>query len=812
MTRFAYIFFAVYLVFVGSTYYFNLFPVRVAHHVLFTAVALIWLLSRLRKRQGLPKTSLDLPIVLMILVWIISTVLSLDVRVSLETLWFPLGHLLMFYVLVDLFRTGRQRLVIEITFLLAAATVCMAGLQLGSWFFGWGLVPDTQVGWASVLGADMLLPLRMPQIYMPLGVSTWLAAYTAPLVLLTAAWSIHAVQRDVRIVLRILSGLLFFIMLMTNSRGGFVSLGVGVGAFIFFRILSSDLLRRLPPRKLIPLVVAPVIVLALAGVGVLVLSQAPGHSSGDVLRRGLWEGAVDIIVEQPVEGAGVGMFGRTYRMVRDGQFVDDRLGTAHNVLLNITAENGVMGFIVLAIMIVVFLRATWVNWQHADAHRRLRIEAALAALIGFAIQNLFDVFQSTPLVLLFLTLVVICIIPPTSRLAPRPTLPVWTTLLAIFVFGAFAVMFFRWDQALASHNRSVDLETSSLEGAIASAQEAIELDPALNLYHLQYDYLVARQALAQGDWQTAIDHYQHAVELEPTWDTGWINLGLIYELIDEDQSALEALAQATAINRANVATFNSARVSEISMLEPDDLIISQYVESMRQMPLSEFWTATELRQSSVARYREETTDINRFMYDLRVGSGLVTEDFPQNPTTATEYWMRGIFRLELENDPVSAYEDFTQALLMNRTWGDAYASRARAGIAIGDDFAQVQRDLRLAVLLGTTYESPNAISALIASTPEDAIPLLAGAVQPQYIEQNFEGVLFLGRRASFLPLSTGGLPGPGTAVLQPWYDLAIIYQIQGDIDGAVNVYHAILNVAPEETRAQNLLAELEGSL
>ncbi len=82
---------------------------------------------------------------------------------------------------------------------------------------------------------------------------------------------------------------------------------------------------------------------------------------------------------------------------------------------------------------------------------------------------------------------------------------------------------------------------------------------------------------------------------------------------------------------------------------------------------------------------------------------------------------------------------------------------------------------------------------------------------PRIIDQNFEGVLFGGRVASFDLLPDMRPPGPGTAVLQPWYDLAASYLDTGETDRAINVYRAILDRAPEESTARAALDRLTGS-
>ena len=127
-----------------------------------------------------------------------------------------------------------------------------------------------------------------------------------------------------------------------------------------------------------------------------------------------------------------------------------------------------------------------------------------------------------------------------------------------------------------------------------------------------------------------------------------------------------------------------------------------------------------------------------------------------------------------------------------------YASRARARVTI--DAVGAARDLNIAELLGTYNESPNAVRAKLAASPEAARRLLAAAVPPQVVDQNFEGVIFAGRVAGFEVLPEMRLPGPGRPILQPWYDLAASYESDGMTDQAINVYRAIVDRAPRRKR------------
>ena len=771
---------------------------RVFHHLFTSALLAVWLGVRVLRGRGLPPTPLNPALYVCVAVWFASAFLSLDPRMALENLWFPITNLIIFFILVDLIQIGRESILTETMLLIATLVVLLAGFQLASWYFGWGFASPS-VGWVDVISPETPLPLVAPRLFVPLGVSTWLAAYTAPLVVFAAAWALSAHRRAARNALWVLSLLLLIIMLFSGSRGGWISLGASGALFILLTILQDARLQSIVRRFAVPLIIIILLGGAVVALVLIYISADPGHSSGDILRFDLWRGALDIGAARPFLGVGPGLFGKAYRLVRDPIYVDNRHGTAHNFYLNIFAETGILGLLVALALGILLLRAWWKLWRSAETPtRKTHLAGALAALVGLGAQSFFDTFTSTPLVLLALNLTAYCVTAPGSRVEAPLKGNRLAALVSVLLVAAFAVGLYRSDQAQAAFN-------ASLGGSLEQAQQAVSLDPSLTLYHLQVAYLTD----ADANLDEAITQYQQALQLEPTWDTGWINLAGLYLRQGSTAQALDALQRAINIDNRNSALFLWARVAEETSSASDAEILDAYNRAlhsgaMEPLPLSPFWTESDLRQQVLEVYIAESSVEVRYrilaVHDPTRLDALV----PANPSTAAEWWVVGEHTLTVENNLDAAYEAFSQAVALNPGSGDYYASRARARYS--------SRDLALADLLMTTfYESPNAIRAAATEPVDQKIRFLAAAVPPRVIQQNFEGVLFAGRVANFDTLPEMRLPGPGHSVMQPWYDLAALYLSQQDTEGAVNVYRAILDRASDEQEARSQLAIFTGS-
>ena len=752
--RLAFILFAIYLVFIGgSAYYTLIFPVRIAHHILITVVLGLWLLTRIR-RGGLPRTALDWPIGAAVIVWIISAATSIDRRMAFENVWFPLIHVIFFSVLADLFQRGRQRLVMETQFMLGAAVVMLSGLELASWYFGLGVIPGTQIGWIDVIGPGAWLPIIPIRLSLAMNISTLLAGYVAPLVTITAAWALTARQRDFRRVLWVLAGALLIVLILTFSRGGLLSILTAVGTLGVFRMAQMPrVTQRIPARALagVALFVGVVIV---AGYVILSLTQARIASSGDEGRLDMWRSAVVITQNNPVSGIGPGVFGRAFRSYRDPTIVQDKLASAHNAYLNTAAETGLLGVAVSIWLAITFLRAWYHNWkQTTSPARKLRLEAALGALLGLGVHSLVDVFTITPIVLVMLVLVTYCITPTEmvyEGLRPSQSRSIYRQILAVvalIVVVGYGIWLNRLDTAQTRYLNSF----GNPQTALANAQAAIELDPGLNLYRLQIAYLSGQDALTHpsANIAQAIEAYQQAVQLEPTWDTGWINLAALELRQGNGQAALEYLNTARKINSHNAASLQWAILAEKLQAAPENEIVGASVDAIRgdvRLPLTPFWWETAARQAAMEQFLSDAPLDIQYRVLAAHDSARAAKLVPASPNSAAEWWVAGDYALHVERDAVKAAHDFGEAIQGARSNGDYYVSRAWA--TYQNDAAGAKRDLDIAELLGTRFEYPNLVRAEMASTPEEAARLRANAVPGRSVLQEFAAVLY-GRPALF---------------------------------------------------------------
>jgi len=786
---------AFYLTYVGgaSYYYVVSFPARVMHHVFITLLLAVWLFGRLRQQRGLPESGINPLLYASIAVWALGAILGLSARVSLEWLWFGLIHTLFFLYIVEQIRRGYQRLVMEAVFFMAMGVLLLSGLELYSWFTGQGFIP-VAAGW--IVTGQFPRLTDFPQIALPMAVSTLVAGYTAPLVMVTGIWAATTNQRAARVILGVMAVLLAGVLLLTSSRGGALSLGAAVGTLILMRLVQHPRVRAAVPLPMLVAGAMGVVAIGLAGVVYVSWPNSNNISNRDRLL--MWQSALSVTAQDPLTGVGIGQFGHAFRALRNPFLAQDKLASAHNFYLNVLAETGLPGLLLCGLLGIAIAQQGWRHWRAApNRGTRIRIEGVFAALAGIAVHSLVEVFTTTPMVLLIVALVAYGITPqPRSRLdsvTPGARRPAWIALGLVLFYGVWLL----WqDYAQASSIRAWELNNP------AEARTAQAIDPALTLYQLQEAYLVGQT----GTPEEGIAAYQSALIVEPTWDVGWLNLAALQEQTGHLQEAVESLRRAEQLRIDNGSAVHLGRIGE-ELGWPNDESLSHYRSALEAsvmaltidhdgfyvLPLADFWHETPLRLQAL----EEVTPTMPVDWAYRVWAAhdpaRLGDMIPATPFSAAEWWIVGEYALTVEQDAPKAVNAFTQAITLMPRKGDYYASRARALLSADPD--ATLHDLDLARVYGTQFEYPNAIEALITDDPNERESLQIEAVPLRNLSQGFAAVLY-GRTAFFEITPLMRDPGYGMAALQPWLELLAKARQEGDTEFAASLEEAIHFFAP----------------
>jgi O-antigen ligase len=228
-----------------------------------------------------------------------------------------------------------------------------------------------------------------------------------------------AIEKEKKFIYLFAAALMAVALIMTNSRGGIISLF----AEILFLVATMGLGRRHKKKAshehrpwirsaAMKAGLALALVVALFGGVVLLggedaLTRMVGSVNTDDPTTGrahFWAVTVDIIKTHPVIGTGLGAFGVIYTGYdsRNGAY---RLEQAHNDYLQVLSDGGIVGAVMGLFFLVSLFRMGFARRESRDDFRRGVATGALAGCFAVLVHSFFDFTLHTPAnALLFLML------------------------------------------------------------------------------------------------------------------------------------------------------------------------------------------------------------------------------------------------------------------------------------------------------------------------------------------------------------------------------------------------------------------------
>jgi tetratricopeptide (TPR) repeat protein len=849
----------IYFTFIGGSFYSDLnFPLRVFNQIVVTTLLVGWLIGKLRRGEPFPRTRLDGPILAWLAAHFVAALFGLSSRFSLEKLWTPFTYVLAFYLLVDLRRKGQAAIVARSLYM-SAGVVCLVGLiEFASWYFGLPLLSQFAQGWPAVGGLRHPFPPTLYRLNFTLNGSTPLSAYLALLIPPALGIWLTSRNHDDRQAIAVWLVLAVIVEGLSFSRGGVLALLVslpltGLGWWLTDRDRGRDregrrggrdslsLFSISPSRRLV-IVGALAALLALAIlVGPTWLEHTFNRSHSTQFRFTLWNVALTTFREHPITGAGPYNFGRSLLRRNDPALPRYQVMTAHNVYLNTAAELGLMGLAAGGWLLLAAGRAWLTRWRRApNAADRVQVAAAGAALAGLAAQSLVDTFAATPNVLPVLAIAAFALTDSnveveSSLTSARSRLksPVWLSLVALVLYAAGLA----WLDVGQFHlQRSINLGgRGDLAGAVAAAEQARRIDPAMPLHMFQLAYLYPKGIYGQGGMtdpvgmltyqpnalMTAAELYRAGLAAEPVDGRQTANLAAVLWQAGDPAAAIDALARAVAAEPDPTLLINLGYFYQ--QVGDVDRAIEAYGQALFLSPDlagSEFWQADAERMSHwpdvLAQAEAAMTtrkDIARWRLQIALAQGdwpvasvhaqRILEGAPEDCTGLT-----ALARTRFEMNKIEEAGDLTQrAIDANRACGSAYLVRGMASHAAGD-LAAAERDWRAALFLnqrwgayylGQLYE--------MQGDPDTAAQFYLDALSPTAVPIDVEVVLY-DRRVTFDLLHPLFRIGVSPEEAEPWLALARLHEVQGDFETARHVYRTLLLEDPYLQVAQERLNAL----
>jgi tetratricopeptide (TPR) repeat protein/O-antigen ligase len=742
--------------------------------------------------------------------------LSLDPRRSLNALCLTTLYALVWVLVSDLISKGwPAELFTRVMAVVGSIVVGLALWQTASY----------QLDWLAISAGEAAFPPVVVRPHPLLGHANMVAVFLNllwPIVLVRLFSSTSWINRILGSLWVLLA---WAVILLASSRsawlGAATALPVTLG--LWWLAEGGRAGRRLriprPSGRWLAVGAGVLPVVAAAGLAAVWLFQRSAlRGFGLGARQIYWETAWRTFLDHPVAGLGPDTFPTAYQSAVS---IPPHIFYvhAHSKPFHLLAENGLLGIVSGAALLVTALWAAWRHWRGETVPQRRFLAGVAGALITIAVHCLFDTPSESPLnaIVAAVLLAILATQPHAVALHRRGgwrwRLALTVCLLALLGVGAWSQVAYRpYLEGAALAN------AGHWEAAVPRLEAAVARDPGHALYSLASGYVHGVLA-AQGDvasagdgtspagmaLDTAIRRYEGAIEREPGYGLNHANLAALYWQRGDAAAALAAAQRAVeAAPREATFWLNLGFYRD----ETGDLAGAQgaYERTLDLRPRwasAYYWRATDLRQAVLEAWRAARSSQE-----------------PQGVSAKAQHALA-------EGQYEEAVALFDEALAARPQWPSGYAGRAEASLTLGR-YEEAARDARIAAFIGSLEPSaiPHSdwVLARIAYEEGDiAVALTLG-------ERALEGYR---RQSIFGPGTWGGtveawgpvyhrvgltddmLPQLVTirftdreigwlVTLGAWYEEA------GDTEAAGRVYEEALDAAPDASIAAERLAGLDG--
>jgi len=378
-----------------------------------------------------------------------------------------------------------------------------------------------------------------------------------------------------RLLIGYLTAVCYGGLILTGSRGGYLSASASVLVFI---LLSVLILRRADRAFSVKVALAGIFVAAGIAGSCFLLLQKSDYLSGRAanifetrnMRLDFWSAALQQWRLQPVSGTGAGtylFFGRQFRT--DRVQVDPI--EVHNDYLHLLAEYGILGVLCFALFLVAHIRRAWRTFQWLGPKRvstsgQLPSNAlslnigCICSVSAYLVHSAFDFNLHVPANVLLLAFVFGLLANPgierkSSSTASLPPAVLWR--FALPVLGLIVIVqsvrllpgeyFSERARAALRDFHPAEATLFALRG-LSHEQRNPDLYNYLGRARLAQGYRIKDRRAEQSFYQSALDAFWQGRALVPRDENFPLELGYTYDALDRYPEAEWMFAEARALD------------------------------------------------------------------------------------------------------------------------------------------------------------------------------------------------------------------------------------------------------------------------
>jgi tetratricopeptide (TPR) repeat protein/O-antigen ligase len=509
---------------------------------------LLWLVMRLKSNRTFVLPALTIPIGLFIAYQGILIYKAPLISHAFEVELYSIVYLLVFIFVVDSLGNWWKHEHWENALLNLAILFSVFNLAL---VFSWWLK------WTAISGDSFSTPpfgYRLPGLFLnhP-NIEAAFLNLVAPIVLIRG---LRSTRWSKRIGWAAVFALFLTVEFFTSSRAGWLALFMGCGTTLILYGLPilkrgrTEILRLIHFLKTAKGVLLVVVLLAgFIILGFIFVWQATvtGHAPVFSARAGIWSVAWNIFQTAPILGYGPGSFhvlSAVETQIPPGFY----LVHAHNLFLQVAAEGGIVGIMLLALIAFVGCRDFLRAWKIASNSQKNRLAVYGGAAIGMVVHHMFDLAFESPLYTIsFLILAALAtydIREISFTLSPRKWgIPIFSTLIAVYLIGSIYTL-----RGSSLYFNGIQLaQDNQWEEGTAKICQAAEGNIQLTLFDFQCGLAEATMAMRQEENNrvaSAAFHISRGLDHDPFWPVHWANLAALEWSMGHHSKGLELMEKA----------------------------------------------------------------------------------------------------------------------------------------------------------------------------------------------------------------------------------------------------------------------------
>ena len=539
--------------------------------------------------QKSQKSEIELPLLLFLGTFIVSSLLSIDPTRSFTEFWLVLIESFLLLFIINLVKRGwKSELIIKVILLTGLIFMLFSWLEAGTWYFAW--LENNPGDW-------------IPDISYRLSVPNFMVVMLNIIFCLSIGRLLFTKDVLGKVVLIIYAMSSIFLIYLTSSRGGWIGTFTGLVCIFLFYIRSPlDVVMIIfdwcKKNKLISVIILIILILGFFLIiqAFVNLSDQPTHAPLLRSRTEFWTPAIKSFIENPVFGQGPYTFFSSY-LQSNSVPPNPFYVYVHGIYLDVLSGMGIVGLLTFALLLLYIWRSLVKTNMDVQGEDKAVVLGVAGAFAAFCIHGLVDsVHHTIPTGAWVIAIILGAALGLKKSVEPKKS-------YSLIIIGVLAVLF-SWVNIWIStplykgvSNANVgkwDVVENWLEEAVKRSPDSTIAYQQLGLVQSRLYYQGENNAL-----NNAISAFEKAVLLDPYWALNQANLGSLYREAGEYQKAKIAYREAADLApRCALYWLNLAEVTELLGNNTEAAsYYENFIELKPQYKNNQYWQTTEFRKT-----------------------------------------------------------------------------------------------------------------------------------------------------------------------------------------------------------------------